>query len=133
MLSAPLVICDMLYCICQQNERGLCSLFVLWHTASLSENRIFAFRANLAGDLCLLLHWEGFLVFPRSLRNSQARLVFFLCLFLHSSVLTGMKSHQLHLPTGQVKHGQWLRQLRILWLPFRVFLAWGRMAKWTMS
>lgn len=82
MLSAPLVICDMLYCICQQNERGLCSLFILWPIASLSENGIFAFRANLAGDLCLLLHWEGFAFFCCEFqRHLQARFELF-CLLV---------------------------------------------------
>lgn len=88
MLSAPLVICDMLYCICQQNERGLCSLFLLWPTASLSENGIFAFRPNLAGDLCPLLHWERLLFFCWEFqRNLQARLeLFYLFIFTYQWV-----------------------------------------------
>lgn len=103
-MSTPLVICDMLYCICQQNERGLCLLFILWHTASFSKNGIFAFRVNLAGALCPLLHWRGFQIFPGISKEFAGKdcIILFIS-YLRISVLIVMKSDQLHLPTGQLK------------------------------
>jgi len=95
-------------------------------TLHLSENGIFAFRANLAGDLCPLLRWEGFLCFRRTFRGiCRQGLYSIIYLFLRISVVIVMKSDQLHLPTGQVKHGQWLQQLCMLRLPFHVLLLSG--------
>lgn len=87
--------------------KGVFVSYSYYGTLHLSENGMFAFRANLTAGLCPLLALGGVSDFSRTFRRfCRQDLYCHYGYFIIVSVLIAMKSDQLNLPTGQVEHSQ---------------------------